>query len=117
MERERSPSIFKVKGQISKSLGLYKIFWHLDPCGQDIARTMQSKLLKPSIYTLFIFKVKDQISRSLDLYKKLPTLGSLWAGMQSPYSSLVCTLHKWKRSIEFQGQGHWVLVCLTSEIN
>ena len=123
MESERSLYIFKVKGQISTSLGLYKELWHLDPCRQDIERTMQSrllklsmytlygkgkkpiyfqgqrsnfkvtgplqnilalrslwagysknyavaKLLKPSIYTLFIFKVKDQISRSLNLYKK-----------------------------------------------
>ena len=42
MERGRSLSIFKVKGQISRSLGLYKKIWHLDPCGQDITRAMQS---------------------------------------------------------------------------
>ena len=41
-ERGRSLFIFKVKGQISRSLGLYKDFWHLDLCGQDRARTMQS---------------------------------------------------------------------------
>ena len=40
MERRRSLFIFKVKGQISRSLRLYKEFWHLDPCGQDIARTI-----------------------------------------------------------------------------
>ena len=45
MERERTLFIFKVKGQISKSLGLYKEFWHLDPCVQDIARTILSGLL------------------------------------------------------------------------
>ena len=39
MDRGRILFIFKVKGQTSRSLGLYKEFWHLDPCGQDIART------------------------------------------------------------------------------
>ena len=53
MERERSLFIFKVKGQISRSLGRYKEFWSLDPCGQDIARTMQSRLLKRSMYTSY----------------------------------------------------------------
>ena len=53
MERGRSLLIFKVKGHISRSLGLYKEFWHLDPCGQDIARTIQSRLLKLSMYTLY----------------------------------------------------------------
>ena len=53
MDRERSLFIFKVKGQISRSLGLYKEFWHLDPCGQDIARTIQPRLLKLSVYTLY----------------------------------------------------------------
>ena len=77
MERGRSLFIFKVKGQISRSLGLYKEFWHLDPCGQDIARTIQPRLLKLSMYTkygkgrsLLIFKVKGHISRSLGLYKE-----------------------------------------------
>ena len=51
MKRERSLFIFKVKGQISRSLRLYKEFWHLDPCGQDIARTIQPRLLKLSMYT------------------------------------------------------------------
>ena len=77
LKLRRSLSIFKVKGQISKSLGLYKEFWHLDPCGQDIARTIQPTLLKLSMYTilnmergrsLLIFKVKGHISRSLDGY-------------------------------------------------
>ena len=53
MERGRSLVIFKVKGQISRSLGLYKEFWHLDPCGQDIARTIQPRLLKLSMYTKY----------------------------------------------------------------
>ena len=46
MERGRSLLIFKVKGHISRSLGHYNEFWHLDPGGQDIARTMQPRLLK-----------------------------------------------------------------------
>ena len=77
MERGRSLFIFKVKGQISRSLGLYKEFWHLDPCGQDIARTIQPRLLKLSMYTKYgkrkkpiDFKVKGHISRSLGLYKE-----------------------------------------------
>ena len=53
MERGRSLIIFKVKGHISRSLGLYKEFWHLDPCGQDIARTIWSRMLKLSVYTLY----------------------------------------------------------------
>ena len=51
MDRGRSLFIFKVKGHILRSLGLYKEFWHLDPCEQDIARTIQPRLLKLSIYT------------------------------------------------------------------
>ena len=78
MDRERSLFIFKVKGQISRSLGLYKEFWHLDPCGQDIARTIQPRLLKLSVYTLYgkrkkpliIFKVKGHLSMSPGLYKE-----------------------------------------------
>ena len=53
MDRVRSLYIFKVKGQISRSLGLYKEFWHLDPCGQDIARTIWPSMLKLSVYTLY----------------------------------------------------------------
>ena len=77
MERGRSLIIFKVKGHISRSLGLYKEFWHLDPCGQDIARTIYlgCSNLVCILYmdrgrSLFIFKVKGQISRSLGLYKE-----------------------------------------------
>ena len=65
MKRERSLFIFKVKGQISRSLRLYKEFWHLDPCGQDIARTILNIERGRS---LLIFKVKGHISRSLGLY-------------------------------------------------
>ena len=53
MDRGRSLFIFKVKGHISRSLGFYKEFWHLDPCGQDIARTIQPRLLKLSMYTKY----------------------------------------------------------------
>ena len=53
MERGKSLYIFKVKGQISRPLGLYKEFWHLDPCGQDKARTIQSRLLKRSMYASY----------------------------------------------------------------
>ena len=51
MDTGKSLFIFKVKGQISRSLGLYKEFWHLDPYGLDIARTIQPRLLKLSMYT------------------------------------------------------------------
>ena len=71
MDRERSLSIFKVKGHISRSLGLYKEFLHLDSCEQDIAIIIQCRLLYMDRgRSLFIFKVKDQISRSLGLYKE-----------------------------------------------
>ena len=53
MKRGRSLLIFKVKGHISRSLGLYKEFWHLDPCGQDKARTIWPRMLKLSVYTLY----------------------------------------------------------------
>ena len=53
MERGSSLLIFKVKGHIPRSLGLYKEFWHLDPCGQDIARTIWPRMLKISVYTLY----------------------------------------------------------------
>ena len=85
MERGRSLLIFKVKGHISRSLGLYKEFWHLDPCGQVIARTIWPRMLKLSVYTLYgqskkpvyfqrsNFKVTGPLQRIL-------ALGSLWAG-------------------------------------
>ena len=51
MDRGRSLYIFMVKGQISRSLGIYKEFCPLDPCGLDIARTIQPRLFKLSMYT------------------------------------------------------------------
>ena len=94
MERGRSLFIFKVKGQISRSLGHYKEFWHLDPCGQDIARTIQPRLLKLSMYTKYgkrkkpihfqgqrsNFKVTGPLQRIL-------ALGSLWAGYNKNYTA------------------------------
>ena len=55
MDRGRSLLIFKVKGHISRSLGLYRDFWHLDPCGQDIhvARTFWPRMLEFSVHTLY----------------------------------------------------------------
>ena len=93
MERGRSVLIAKVKCHISRSLDLYKDFWQLNPCGQDIARTMQSRLLKLSMHTSYgkrkkpiNFKIKGQISRSLGLYKDfLLALGSLLAGYSKNY--------------------------------
>ena len=77
MDRVRSLFIFKVKGHISRSLGLYKEFWHLDPCGQDIARNIWPRMLKLSVYTLYgqskkpiYFQGQSHISSSLDLYKE-----------------------------------------------
>ena len=67
MDRVRSLFIFKVKGQISRSLGLFKEFWHLDPCEQDIARTIWPGMLKLSVYPIYF---QGQISRSLGLYKE-----------------------------------------------
>ena len=64
MERGRNLSIFKVKGQISRSLGLYNEFWHLDPCGQVIARTIWPRMLKLSVYTLYGQRKKPIFSRS-----------------------------------------------------
>ena len=92
MKRERSLFIFKVKGQISRSLRLYKEFWHLDPCGQDIARTIQPRLLKLSVYTLYEKRKKPidfqgqrshfKVTGPLQL---ILALGSLWAGYCKNY--------------------------------
>ena len=63
--KRKKPIYFK--GQISRSLGLYKEFWHLDLCGQDIARTIQSSLLKLSMYTSYGKRKKPiyfQVQRS-----------------------------------------------------
>ena len=94
MDRGRSLLIFKVKCQISRSLGLYKEFWHLDPCGQDIARTIWPWMLKLSMDTLYgqrkkptyfqgqrsNFKVTGPLQRIL-------ALGSLWAGYSKNYTA------------------------------
>ena len=94
MDRERSLLIFKVKGHISRSLRLYKEFWHLDPCGQDIARTIWPRMLKLSVYTLYgkrkkpinfqgqrsNFKVTEPLQRIL-------ALGSLWVGYSKNYTA------------------------------
>ena len=69
------PINFHGQGHISRSLGLYKEFWHLDPCGQDITRTIWPRMLKRSVYTLYGQRTKPtyfqgQISRSLGLYKE-----------------------------------------------
>ena len=55
MERGRSLFIFKVKGQ---GHWAFEEFWHLDPCGQDIARTMWPRLLKLSMYTSYAKRKK-----------------------------------------------------------
>ena len=104
MERERSLYIFKVKGQISRSLGLYNEFWHLDPCGQDISRTILFGLFKLGMYTSFekrksLFILQDQKSN----FKVSGPLSNFWyidlrgqdiaRTMQSPCSKSVCTLH------------------------
>ena len=94
MDRGRSLFIFKVKGQISRSLGLYKEFWHLDPCGKDIARTIWPRMLKRIVYTLYgqrkkpiyfqgqrsNFKVTGPLQRIL-------ALESLWAGYSENYTA------------------------------
>ena len=93
MERGKSLLIFKVKGPILRSLGLYKEFLHLDPCGQDIARTIWPWMLTLSVYTLYgqrkkpiyfqgqrsNFKVTGPLQRIL-------ALGSLWAGYSKNYT-------------------------------
>ena len=87
MERGKSLYIFKGEGQISRSLALYKEFWHLDPCGQDLARTIQSRLPKLSMYTSYgkrekpsYFQGKKSNPKVTGTLQRLLTLGSLWAG-------------------------------------
>ena len=94
MDRGRSLFIFKVKGQISRSLGLYKEFWHLDPCGQDIARTIQPRMLKLSVYILYVQWKKPiyfQGQRSNFMVtgplQRILALGSLWAGYSKNYTA------------------------------
>ena len=98
MER-RSLYIFKVKGQISRSLGLYREFWHLDPCGQDKARTMQSRLLTLSMCTSY-GKRKEPIDFSRSKVKfqghwpciKTLAFGSVWVGYRKNYAVSVVNL-------------------------
>ena len=94
MERGRSLFIFKVKGHISRSLGFYKEFWHLYPCGQDIARTIWPRLLKLSVYTLYEKRKKPiyfQGQRShfkvTGLLQRILALVSLWAGYSKNYTA------------------------------
>ena len=103
MERQRSLYFSKVKGQISMSLGLYNEFWHLDPFGQDIARTILSGLFKLGMYTSFekrkkpIYFARSKVKfqgqwTSIDLLVH----GSVWAGYSKSYAIAVlehCTLH------------------------
>ena len=104
MEIGRSLCIFKVKGHISRSLGLYKEFWHFVPCGQDKARTIQSRLLKLSMYTSYGKRKKpiyfqgqrsnSKVSGPLQKFWHLDPCGQHIARtMQSLRPNLVCTLH------------------------
>ena len=93
MDRGRSLLIFKVKCHISRSLGLYKEFWHLDPCGQDIARTIWPRMLERSVYTLYGHRKKPinfQGQRSnfkvTGPLQRIPALGSLWVGYSKNYA-------------------------------
>ena len=94
MDRGRSLLIFKVIGHISRSLGLYKEFWHLDPCGQDIARTIWPRMLKLSVYTLYGKRKKPinfQGQRSnlkvTEPLQRILALGSLWVGYRKNYAA------------------------------
>ena len=92
MERGRSLLIFKVKSHISRSLGLYKEFWHLDHCGQDIARTIWPRMLKLSVYTLYrqskepiYFQAQRSNFKVTGPLQRILALGSLWAGYSKNY--------------------------------
>ena len=94
MDRVRSLFIFKVKGQISRSLGLYKEFWHLDPCGQDIARTIWPRMLNLSVYTLYgqrkkpnYFQGQGSNFKVTGPLQRILALGSLWAGYSKNYTA------------------------------
>ena len=94
MERGRSLLIFKVKGHISRSLGLYKEFWHLDPCGQVIARTIWPRVLKLSVYTLYgqrkkpiFFQGQRSHFKVTGLLQRILALVSLWAGYSKNYKA------------------------------
>ena len=92
MEREKSLLIFKVKSQISRSLGLYKEFWHLDPCGQVIAITICPRMLKLSVYNLYgqrkkpiYFQGQRSNFKVTGLLQRILALGSLVAGYRKNY--------------------------------
>ena len=94
MDSEKSLLIFKVKGQISRSLGLYKEFWHLDPCGQDIARTIWLRMLNLSVYTLYgqrkkptYFQGQSSNFKVTEPLQRILALGSLWAGYSKNYTA------------------------------
>ena len=117
MERGRTLLILKVKGHISRSLGLYKEFWHLDPCGQDIARTIWPWMLKLSVYTLYgkrkkpiYYQGQGSNLKSLGLYRELwhldPCGQDMARTMQSRFLKLIMhtSYGKKKKPIYFQGQ-------------
>ena len=94
MEKGRSLLIFKVKCHISMSLGLYKEFWLLDPCGQDIARTIWPRMLKLSVYTLYgkrkkpiYFQGQRSNLKVTGPLQRILALGSLWAGYSKNYTA------------------------------
>ena len=94
MDRGRNLLIVKVKGHISRSLGLYKEFWHLDLCGQDIARTIWPRMLELSVYTLYGQRKKPinfQRQRSnlkvTGHLQRILALGSLWVGYSKNYAA------------------------------
>ena len=74
------------QSQRSRSLDLYKEFWHLDPCGQDITITVQFRLLKLNMYTLYgkrkksiYFQVQRSIFKVIGPLLRILALRSLWA--------------------------------------
>ena len=90
--QRKRPIYFQGQRSNYKVTGPLQTITALDPCGQDIARTMQSRLLKLRCPTSrersLSFQGKGQISRSVDLHQN---------------SNLVCTRY-WKKPIKFQCQ-------------
>ena len=94
MERGRSLFIVKVKFQGHWAFTENSGINDLNPCGQDIARTIQPRLLKLSMYTQYgkrkrpinfqgqrsHFKVTGPLQRIL-------ALGSLWARYSKNYTA------------------------------
>ena len=83
----------ETKSQNFRSLGLYQEFWHLDPCGNRIARTMQSRVLKLSMFTSYGKRKEATYSKGKKSNFKVTgslqiilTLGSLWAGYRENYA-------------------------------